>query len=56
MTRREAGLSVGTLAVAGLVAGLTGSPGCLLAGAAGLLGLRFGLASGATPVLVVRRA
>ena len=53
---RKVGLPVGAFAVAGCVAGLTGSLGCLVAGAAGLVGLLFGLASGLTPALVVRRA
>jgi hypothetical protein len=52
---RKVALSGSALAVAALVAGLTGSLGCLVAGAAGLMGLILGLASGVTPVLVVRR-
>jgi hypothetical protein len=53
---RKAGLPVGAFVVAGVVAGLTGLLGCLVAGVAGLLGLLAGLAGGVTPVLVLRRA
>jgi hypothetical protein len=41
---------------ASLVAGLTGSVGCLAYGLIGLGGMILGMAAGALPVLVVRRA
>ena len=49
--------SVGPAAVvsASLVAGLTGSVGCLAYGLIGLAGMAAGMAAGALPVLIVRR-
>lgn len=41
---------------AGLVTVLAGAAGCLLAGAAGLLGLAVGLAAGAVPALALKTA
>jgi hypothetical protein len=50
------GIQPNGLAAAGAVAALTGSLGCLLAGIPGLVGLAAGLALGAAPALVWRRA
>jgi len=44
------------LVAAGLVAGLLGSVGCLAYGLVGLAGLSAGMAAGALPILVLRRA
>lgn len=39
-----------------LVAGLTGTLGCVLLGVAGITGMAFGLLATAAPVVALRRA
>jgi hypothetical protein len=50
------GLDARLVATAGLAAALVGGLGCLIAGFTGLVGLSLGLAAGAAPVLIARRA
>jgi hypothetical protein len=54
--RGSRGLDAPGLAAAGLVAGLAGFLGCMVAGFGGLIGLVLGLGLGAAPLLALRRA